>query len=69
MTYAQARDSEYPPYLLDFTGTPGERHAENIKVNIFVLSPALKRLRILDSSRSWNIEVCQGCRNSVRPRW
>lgn len=32
MVYAQARDSEYPPYLLDFTGSPGERHAENIKV-------------------------------------
>lgn len=32
MNYAQARDSEYPPYLLDFAGSPGERHAENIKI-------------------------------------
>ncbi|KXN90068.1 hypothetical protein AN958_05073 [Leucoagaricus sp. SymC.cos] len=32
MRYAQARNSEYPPYLLDFAGSPGERHAENIKV-------------------------------------
>ncbi|GLB36114.1 hypothetical protein LshimejAT787_0304020 [Lyophyllum shimeji] len=32
MTYAQARDSEYPPYLLDFRGTPGERHVENLKI-------------------------------------
>ncbi|KAF5385209.1 hypothetical protein D9615_001490 [Tricholomella constricta] len=32
MTFAQARDSEYPPYLLDFCGTPGERHVENLKI-------------------------------------
>ncbi|XP_006454307.1 hypothetical protein AGABI2DRAFT_197252 [Agaricus bisporus var. bisporus H97] len=30
--YAQARDSEYPPYLLQFSGSPAERHAENIKI-------------------------------------
>lgn len=32
MSFAQARDSEFPPYLLDFLGTPGERHVENLKV-------------------------------------
>ncbi|KAF8078665.1 hypothetical protein FPV67DRAFT_1465988 [Lyophyllum atratum] len=32
MAYAQARDSEFPPYLLDFCGTPGERHVENLKI-------------------------------------
>ncbi|KAF9568432.1 hypothetical protein CPC08DRAFT_702456 [Agrocybe pediades] len=32
MTFAQARDSEFPPYLLDFLGTPGERHVENLKI-------------------------------------
>ena len=32
MHYAQARDTEFPPYLLNFTGTPGERHVENLKV-------------------------------------
>ncbi|RDB29648.1 hypothetical protein Hypma_015565 [Hypsizygus marmoreus] len=32
MTFAQARDSEFPPYLLDFHGTPGERHVENLKI-------------------------------------
>ncbi|CAL1695681.1 unnamed protein product [Somion occarium] len=32
MHYAEARDSEYPPYLLDFAGTPGERHVENLKI-------------------------------------
>lgn len=32
MHYAQARDSEHPPYLLNFAGTPGERHVENLKV-------------------------------------
>lgn len=33
MHYAQARDTEFPPYLLSFTGTPGERHVENLKVH------------------------------------
>jgi len=33
MTFAQARDSEFPPYLLNFAGTPGERHVENLKVS------------------------------------
>ncbi|KAF9457057.1 hypothetical protein BDZ94DRAFT_1203376 [Collybia nuda] len=32
MKFAQARDSEFPPYLLGFCGTPGERHAENLKI-------------------------------------
>ncbi|KAI0825060.1 hypothetical protein BC628DRAFT_1321069 [Trametes gibbosa] len=32
MEYKQARDGEYPPYLLHFAGTPGERHVENLKI-------------------------------------
>ncbi|KAG7450562.1 uncharacterized protein BT62DRAFT_884109 [Guyanagaster necrorhizus] len=32
MVFAQARDSEFPPYLLNFSGTPAERHAENLKI-------------------------------------
>ncbi|KAF9040576.1 hypothetical protein BJ165DRAFT_1549063 [Panaeolus papilionaceus] len=32
IAFAQARDSIFPPYLLDFQGTPGERHVENLKV-------------------------------------
>ena len=32
MRYIQARNSEFPPYLLNFQGSPGERHVENIKV-------------------------------------
>ncbi|KII93751.1 hypothetical protein PLICRDRAFT_101645 [Plicaturopsis crispa FD-325 SS-3] len=32
MVFAQARDSEYPPYLLNFSGSPAERHVENIKI-------------------------------------
>lgn len=36
MTFAQARDSEFPPYLLDFAGSPGERHVENLKVRLKV---------------------------------
>lgn len=33
MTFAQAPDTEaYPPYLLNFSGTPGERHVENLKI-------------------------------------
>ena len=34
MVFAQARDSEFAPYLLDFRGTPGERHVENLKVSV-----------------------------------
>ncbi|KAF9270191.1 hypothetical protein L218DRAFT_849990 [Marasmius fiardii PR-910] len=32
MVFAQARDSEYPPYLLNFLGSPAERHVENLKI-------------------------------------
>ena len=32
MHYIQAKCSEFPPYLLNFQGSPGERHVENIKV-------------------------------------
>ncbi|TFK41203.1 hypothetical protein BDQ12DRAFT_768018 [Crucibulum laeve] len=32
MSFAQARDSEFPPYLLSFQGSPGERHVENLKI-------------------------------------
>ncbi|KAH9944323.1 uncharacterized protein BXZ73DRAFT_39558 [Epithele typhae] len=32
MVFKQARDSEYPPYLLSFQGTPAERHVENLKI-------------------------------------
>lgn len=32
MSFAQARGFEFPPYLLDFAGSPGERHVENLKV-------------------------------------
>jgi len=33
MVFSESRVSEYPPYLLEFLGTPGERYAENLKVN------------------------------------
>ncbi|KAI0963649.1 hypothetical protein AcW1_000667 [Taiwanofungus camphoratus] len=32
MEFKQARDNEYPPYLLNFAGTPGERLVENLKI-------------------------------------
>ena len=37
MAFAQARDSEYPPYLLNFMGSPGERHVENLKVCYYLV--------------------------------
>lgn len=40
MLFAQARDSEFPPYLLDFLGSPSERHVENLKV-LLLTSPPL----------------------------
>jgi hypothetical protein len=30
--YTEPEKFEWPPYLLDFHGTPGERHVENLKV-------------------------------------
>ena len=41
MSFAQARDSEYPPFLLDFAGTPGERHVENLKVGLLLITSQL----------------------------
>ena len=32
MSYAESPRDEYAPYLLNFLGSPGERHAENVKV-------------------------------------
>ncbi|PIL31892.1 hypothetical protein GSI_06596 [Ganoderma sinense ZZ0214-1] len=32
MEFKQARQNEYPPYLLNFKGSPGERHVENLKI-------------------------------------
>ncbi|THH11204.1 hypothetical protein EW145_g801 [Phellinidium pouzarii] len=32
MSYFEARNAEYPPYLLDFKGSPAERHVENLKI-------------------------------------
>ncbi|KZT30532.1 hypothetical protein NEOLEDRAFT_1053472 [Neolentinus lepideus HHB14362 ss-1] len=32
MRFTQAQDLEYPPYLLEFQGSPGERHVENLKI-------------------------------------
>jgi hypothetical protein len=43
MLFAHAPDSEYPPYLLDFKGTPAERHVENIKVGDATDIRGLKR--------------------------
>jgi hypothetical protein len=34
MSFAQAPDAEYPPYLLNFMNSAGERHVENLKVCI-----------------------------------
>ncbi|RPD55808.1 hypothetical protein L227DRAFT_614942 [Lentinus tigrinus ALCF2SS1-6] len=32
MEFKQARNDEYPPYLVGFQGSPGERHVENLKI-------------------------------------
>lgn len=32
MTFAEASNLEWPPYLLSFKGSPAERHVENLKV-------------------------------------
>jgi hypothetical protein len=37
MEYAEAVNSDYAPYLLNFAGFPGERHVENLKVTGHVI--------------------------------
>ncbi|KIM22943.1 hypothetical protein M408DRAFT_269120 [Serendipita vermifera MAFF 305830] len=32
ISYSEPINFEWPPYLLDFQGTPGERHVENLKI-------------------------------------
>ncbi|KAG8849341.1 hypothetical protein FRB96_000877 [Tulasnella sp. 330] len=32
MVYTEAPKSEWPPYLMEFTGSPAERHSENLKI-------------------------------------
>ncbi|OCH96097.1 hypothetical protein OBBRIDRAFT_787550 [Obba rivulosa] len=32
MQFKEARDDEYPPYLLNFLGSAGERHVENLRI-------------------------------------
>ena len=50
MVFAQARDAESPPYLLDFCGTPGERHVENLKASNIVY-PDISLVTILQILR------------------
>lgn len=47
MEFAQSRNSEFPPYLLGFRGTPGERHAENLKV--WVIQPIVRNTLIFEN--------------------
>ncbi|KIY64816.1 hypothetical protein CYLTODRAFT_357890 [Cylindrobasidium torrendii FP15055 ss-10] len=61
IVFAQARDSEYPPYLLDFKGTPAERHIENLKILREIGSHSYNRASALLSGpdREWfkNLEM------------
>lgn len=47
MHYIRAKCSEFPPYLLNFQGSPGERHAENIKVRTCGLNVSISALDCL----------------------
>ncbi|CCL99035.1 uncharacterized protein FIBRA_01044 [Fibroporia radiculosa] len=40
MDFKQSRDNQYPPYLLNFAGSPGERLVENLKIFMDVGSNA-----------------------------
>ncbi|KAJ3799908.1 hypothetical protein GGU11DRAFT_775291 [Lentinula aff. detonsa] len=61
MTFAQALDFEFPPYLLDFAGTPGERHVENLKIlreiGSFEYRKAASLISGPDSERYKRVEV------------
>ncbi|KAF9535429.1 hypothetical protein CPB83DRAFT_841727 [Crepidotus variabilis] len=49
MTFARTRESDYPPYLLGFKDTPGERHVENLKILRDVGTQAYNRAVALTS--------------------
>ncbi|KAH9950392.1 hypothetical protein B0H21DRAFT_723250 [Amylocystis lapponica] len=49
MEFTQWRDDEYPPYLLGFAGTPGERLVENLRILREVGSAAYNKAVILTS--------------------
>jgi len=61
MVYAQPRDCEYPPYLLKFLGTPGERHVENLKVSGKISLRLLVQNNFLDPSRGWLGNLQESC--------
>lgn len=54
--YIRSRDSEFPPYLVKFQGSPGERHVENIKVSrsCLTISRPLTLVVIEDLAGSWH---------------
>lgn len=64
MKFAQARDSEYPPYLLAFAGSPAERHVENLKVrrcaNVLFMSH-FKLITRVDTQRGWILYIHPSC--------
>ncbi|KAJ4486079.1 hypothetical protein J3R30DRAFT_3443672 [Lentinula aciculospora] len=61
MSFAQALDFEFPPYLLDFAGSPGERHVENLKIlreiGSFEYRKAATLISGRDSKRYKSVEV------------
>lgn len=66
MEFAQARDMEYPPYLLNFAGSPGERHVENLKVCRFIPVRAhIYSLHETDIERSRHGVLYAGCGHAV----
>jgi hypothetical protein len=71
MRFAHAPDSEYAPYLLDFRGTPAERHVENLKVH-FIDQSTLYCIpnNLLDSPgcRLLSLCSCSGPHNGLRCR-
>ncbi|KAH8120174.1 hypothetical protein DFH11DRAFT_1558766 [Phellopilus nigrolimitatus] len=57
MLYSQARDSEYPPYLMNFKGFPAERHTENLKIlRELGLKAYTSGLSISDDDRSRRLQ-------------
>jgi hypothetical protein len=54
MEYAESSRNEYAPYLLNFLGSPGERHAENVKVRANLKTLSIWDLNLCsDLPRSW----------------
>lgn len=59
MTFAQAPDSQYPPYLLNFADSPAERHVENLKARFLSATGSFLLIKVTQILREVGIDAYQ----------